>query len=135
MNLRNNTNKIYKFEALAFRYHPFGKIYSIEELRYIANKIWKHRNKRKHQDLVIVCGQGVLQNGRYLSYYQHTGKHHKVVLARNQRDIVTLVHEIVHAQGYDDHDDRFVKKVLFYLEYLGYNKSELRTIAKEYKII
>lgn len=136
MNQACNTRSIYRFEQNAFKFHDFGKMRSIDELRNIAAKLWNTKNRRKTRKLEIVCGRGSKYNGRYLSYCQEINKNKiRIVLARNQRDIVTLIHEIVHAQGYDDHCERFVRKVLFYLSYMGYNRSDLRTLAKEYKIL
>ena len=135
MNQAYQTRNIYKFEQKAFKFHEFGDMRSINELRKIAKKIWNHSNRRKNRELEIVCGKGSKYNGRYLSYCQELSRSKtRIVLARNQRDIVTLIHEIVHAQGYDNHCKRFVKKVLFYLEFMGYDKSELRSLAKQYKL-
>ncbi len=135
MNQAYQTKIIYKFEQEAFKFHEFAKMRSIQELRDIAMKIWNHSNRRKKRELEIVCGKGLKYNGRYLSYCQELSRSKvRIVLARNQRDIVTLIHEIVHAQGYGDHCKKFVKKVLFYLEFMGYDRSELRSLAKQYKL-
>lgn len=133
MNPAVNTNRIYRFEWNGIGKHPFNRKCSIDELRTIAKKLWSVKNKRKFKELEIVCGRGTMYNGRLLSYCQYDNKV-RIVLARNQRDIVTLVHEIVHGQGYEDHGPGFVRKMLYYLVYLGCDKKELTTLAKQYKL-
>lgn len=79
----------------------------------------------------IVAHKGTYYNGRYLSYQCDDG----IFLARNQREYLTLVHELVHFMGYDYHDKEFVKVYFYKLCMLfNLNMQEITKAAKQYKI-
>ena len=54
-------------------------------------------------------------------------------LAPTQRDILTLVHELVHAIGYDDHDKNFARKELVLLE--KYTPTKVEALYELFEIM
>lgn len=116
---RRDTRRLYKFEAEWFRGEPSLPMNVLQEL---AHDIWKEAGHTGHYhgDKVkpmpaVVAGKGTKYNGRYYSYCDGE----RIVLARNERKKFVLIHEMVHALGYDDHDEEFVDK---YFELLDYYK-------------
>lgn len=114
-----DTRRLYKFEKEWFRGEPNLPMKVLQEL---AHDIWKEAGHTGYYlgDKVkpmpaVVAGKGTKYNGRYYSYCD--GK--RVELARNERKKFVLIHEMVHALGYDDHDEDFVDK---YFELLDHYK-------------
>lgn len=102
-----DTRRLYAWEARTFRGRP---CVSIATLRRLAQRVW--RDLKINRPLPqIVAGRGTPYNGRLYSYYDGV----KIVLARNERQVHVLLHELTHAMGYDDHDQRFVKQYLMLL--------------------
>lgn len=125
-----NTRKLYKFECESF---ITPKSLPMKKLRSIANKIWQIEGIKRPLPK-IVAGAGCKYNGRYFSYYEKLKDGEIIVLARHQRDEITLCHELTHALGHDDHDAKFVKKLLVLFGHLGYTKESLKEAAKDYKL-
>lgn len=101
-------------------------------MRLFAAKVWRAHSVRGQVMPRIVCGRGVLYNGSLYSYYQEDDG---IVLARNQRTIPILLHELVHALGYDDHDRMFVDAYFRLLrEYASLDWWELMQARIKYKI-
>lgn len=129
---RWNTRRLYKFESEFFRGNFLNRPRSIVVLRLLAAKIWRAHSIRGQVMPRIVCGRGVLYNGSLYSYYQEDDK---IVLARNQRTIPILLHELVHALGYDDHDRMFVDAYFRLLrEYASLTWWEVMRARIKYKI-
>ena len=104
-----DTRRVYKLETDMYfdkRFKFITKQRSLDYLRRYARKIWA-AEKYKREMPYIRFGKG-LQN-----YSWCDGD--VIELAPHQRDILTLVHEIVHAIGYDDHDSNFARKELVLL--------------------
>lgn len=73
-----------------------------------------------------------MYNGSLYSYYQ---RYDGIMLARNQRNIVVLIHELTHALGYDDHDSAFVNQYCKLLRlFTNIDTESLRMARIEYKI-
>lgn len=125
-----DTRKLYQFESEIFVEH---KSMSMKKLRKIATKIWQLQDIKKPLPH-IVAGRGVKYNGKLFSYYEKLPNKEIIVLARHQRDDITLCHELTHALGFDDHDALFVKKLLELIGHLGYTTKSLKETAKEYKL-
>lgn len=130
-----DTRRLYKFEKEWFRGEPNLPMKVLQELAY---DIWKEAGYTGHYygDKVkplpaVVAGNGTRYNGRYYSYCDGE----RVELARSERKKFVLIHEMVHALGYDDHDEAFVDK---YFELLDHYKvcdmSTLCTIGANYGI-
>jgi len=118
------TRSLYKFENEYFSGHKICKMRSMSTLRRMAKRIMKNPPR-------IVAHRGEYYGGRYLSYQCDDG----IFLARNQREYLTLTHELVHAMGYDYHDYAFVKKYFSLLtKVFRLNKQDLVTAARKYGV-
>ena len=104
------TRRLYSFEVERLRDPRLNKIESIRSLKALAERVWE-QEKPAHckRRPVIVAGQGVKQNGRYLSYCEGRWR---IVLARHERNRLVLLHELVHSLGYGTHGVRFRKRYL-----------------------
>lgn len=126
-----DTRRLYKFEEEWFRGEPNLPMNRLQDLAY---DIWCYAGPHFHNFLdktkpakpipAVVAGKGTRYNGRYYSYYDGE----RVVLARNERKKFVLIHEMVHALGYDDHDEAFVEKYFELLDY--YNVCDSRTLTQ-----
>jgi len=79
---------------------------SLSYLTHLANKIWKKHYGGKRNLPIIRFGPGNKDLGYPLSY---TLGYSLIELAPNQRDILTLIHELVHAIGPRLHTMNFTK--------------------------
>ena len=103
-----DTRRVYAFEL-----HLAGPNQPIRRLRALARRIWSAESKRRDRCPTIVAGRGTPLKTKLSSYCYGRSR---IVLARNQRDRVTLIHEMVHALGCETHGDRFQRR---YAELLG----------------
>ena len=123
-----DTRRLYKFEKEWFRGEPNLPMKALQELAY---DIWKeagytgyyHGDKVKPMP-AVVAGKGTKYNGRYYSYCDGE----RVELARNERKKFVLIHEMVHALGYGDHDEAFVDKYFELLDH--YKVCDRRTLLQ-----
>ena len=125
MNTTVKTRHLYGFEEVYFKGTRFSKSLSMNKLRKLTKKIWNTfgHNKKMPE---LVADSGVFYGGRFISYFE-TNIH----LARNQRNVITLVHEITHALGFNDHDKRFVDMEFNILEQIfGAHRGELELTAE-----
>lgn len=97
-----DTRHVYSWEATAF---SGAKQLRMDTLRRLTRRIWKDAGRTDPLPKVI-AGRGTLYHGRLYSYYEDG----LIVLARNQRQSFVLIHELVHALGYDDHDAPFQRR-------------------------
>lgn len=123
-----DTRRLYKFEKEWFRGEPNLPMKALQELAY---DIWKEAGYTGyyHGDKVrpmptVVAGKGTKYNGRYYSYCDGE----RVELARNERKKFVLIHEMVHALGYGDHDEAFVDKYFELLDH--YKVCDRRTLLQ-----
>lgn len=124
MNEAVKTRNLYRFEDIYFKSTPVTKLRSMAELRSMAKRLMKNPPK-------IIASKGIKYNGRYLSYQLEDEIH----LVRNQREYLTLVHELVHAMGYDYHDRKFVDCYFDILESeFGLHRGELELAAGLYGV-
>lgn len=103
------TRRLYNFEEVFFRGKPTLKMAT---LRKLAVRVWKDEGRDIAKLPRISGGKGVRYNGRYYSYCDGED----IVLVRNERRKFVLLHELVHAMGYDYHNRPFTRK---YLELLN----------------
>ena len=130
-----DTRRLYKFEKEWFRGEPNLRMKVLQDLAY---DIWKEAGYTGHYyfDKVrpmptVVAGKGTKYNGRYYSYCDGE----RVELARSERKKFVLIHEMVHALGYDDHDEDFVDKYFELLDhYKVCDRRTLLQIGVEYGI-
>ena len=103
-----DTQRVYAFElCLAGPSRP------MRVLRALARRIWAAETPRRERCPVVVAGRGLRLGVRLASYCEGRCR---IVLTRNQRDRVTLIHELVHALGFETHGERFQRR---YAELLG----------------
>ncbi len=125
MNDSIKTRNLYRFEEVYFKNTTFSQSLSMNILRKQAFRVWKMFGENKKFPKII-AGRGVFYNGRYLSY----SLENNICLARNQRNIITLVHELTHALGFDFHDKKFVTVEFNILEKVfKKNRGELELTA------
>jgi len=101
------TKRVYRFEYGYFRYHYFSKPRSMKYLKNEAKYLWNVLKIKKPMPN-IKAGRGTAFGGKLYSYYSEK---EGIVMSRNQRDIVTLIHELAHAIGHDHHDHQFVDQI------------------------
>lgn len=119
-----DTRNLYRFENEYAWPNRMVKMRSMKNLRRMANRVMKAPPK-------IVAHKGTYYGGRYLSYQCDDG----IFLARNQREYLTLIHELVHAMGYNYHDKVFVSRYFNLLTKLfGLNKTKLINDARQYGV-
>ena len=125
MNNCVKTRNLYNFEEIYFRKTRLSKNLSMGSLRKYAKRVWNVFGKNK-QFPKIISSRGDLYCGRYMSYYFKND----ICLARNQRDIITLVHELTHALGFDNHGKLFVDMEFKILEEIfNMNRGEIELAA------
>lgn len=142
---RWNTRRLYKFESEFFRGHKLNKSLPMAVLRKLAEKVWlDHEAPTGGSHFFtsggpnIRAGRGVMYNGYLYSYYQED---EGIVLARNQRTIPILLHELTHTilpdyvDFNDDHSQKFVDLYFDLLwQYAGLGRTELMRARIKYKI-
>jgi hypothetical protein len=124
MNSGIQTRNMYRFEDVYFLRTNFVVQRSIKILQKKMKQIWK---KYKDSDFPILFeSKGVLYCGKWMSYNAANEIH----LAPGQRDYLTLVHEMCHAMGCDNHDKKFVDLEFDILEeFFNINRGELELAA------
>lgn len=133
-----NTRRLYKFE---------GDFFHRSHLRYMTTQLTKQTlvnigkiiwNDQDNRFLIpeIRFGKGLYHGtAKGQKYYYSWCDRQTIELAPTQRDILTLIHEMVHALGCDYHDSKFVGKYIELLtKYAGVPKKELIKGMMEYKV-
>ena len=122
------TRRLYKFEKEYFWGEPCLPMKYLQEL---AQKIWESEGKEEPLPRVV-SGKGTKYSGRYFSYFYGE----KIELARSERKKFVLIHEMVHALGYDKHDSEFACKYFELLDQFGIcSRRDLLYIGIEYKLV
>lgn len=104
------TKRVYKLEETLYKNNQFKQITKQRPLNYLikfAQNLWREE-QYNHQFPDIRFGKGIQQ-------YSWTDGI-TIELSKSQRDILTLIHEIVHTLGFDYHNDKFLNKELDLLE-------------------
>jgi hypothetical protein len=126
-----DTRRLYAFEGEYLRGTALTRPSPMEELRAFASFIWDSV-KSTGDCPTIVAGPGVKYLGARYSYCQ--GKY--IQLARNQRNDLTLIHELVHALGHGEHDNKFVRMYRrLLLDYTSITPKSLDYGLKQYKLL
>ena len=122
-----DTRRVYLLETKMYYDRRFDYITKQRSLGYLtryAQKIWKEEGYKQRLPL-IRFGKGMQKyswcDGDILE------------LAPYQRDILTLVHELVHAIGYDDHDKKFAQKELILLD--KYTPVKLEALHEMFEVM
>lgn len=98
-----DTRRLYAFEGEYLRGSRLVRVVPMDDLQTLASHIWTTVGGAGDCP-TIVAGPGVKYLGARYSYCQ--GKY--IQLARNQRNDLTLIHELVHALGCGMHNRRFI---------------------------
>lgn len=119
-----NTRRLYKLESILYKDKNFRDITKQESeivLRTFAKRIWATQ-KCKNKFPEIRFGKGIAHGTDKYSWCDGS----TIELAPRQRDKLTLIHELVHAMGYDYHNEPFVtKQLLLLIRYTPINKDLL----------
>lgn len=114
--------RIYRWELTHLRVSdtPYlGWERSIDELRAMTARIWRHEAPAATPMPAVVAGRGCIGSSSLLSFYEPN--QHRIVLCRQQRNFGVLLHEIAHALGPRDrisHGPAFIDRVLgLYVQY------------------
>lgn len=99
-----DTRRLYAFEGEYLRGSRLARVLPMDDLRALASHVWTTVGGAGDCP-TIVAGAGVKYLGARYSYCQ--GKY--IQLARNQRNELTLIHELVHALGCGLHNRRFIR--------------------------
>ena len=133
------TRRLYKFEEDFFHYSPYRYVYvqlGVKTLRNIATVIWESENQKREDLPLIRFGKGLYEGTDKAEHYHYSWCDGEVIeLAPTQRDLLTLIHELVHAMGYDHHDSNFVGKYIEMLNrYAGIPKKDLIKWMDKYNV-
>lgn len=126
------TRRLYKLEDDLYydkRYRHITRKRSYNYLHNLAKTIWAgERIKTKMPNIQFGTGA---PHGGYL-YSWCDGE--TIELAPEQRDIITLIHELVHGMGYDYHDREFVRTEARLLKkYVDMDKSLVSQAFSKYE--
>lgn len=112
------TRRLYSFENHYLSSPYLNQRRSLAFMTRMAKRIWKAEGMTKKLP-VLRFGPGVYQNDRWLSYCAWDDSY--IEFAPKERNIVTLIHELVHASGarYRNHDTQFVRRLFELLEKYG----------------
>jgi hypothetical protein len=123
------TRALYRYEGTRFRDSHLLKVRSIKELRRLTARIWQaEKTARPDAAPAIIAGRGVYQSGRWLSYCEGRAK---IVLARHERNILVLIHELTHAIGFTHHGTAFRERYFGLLRrYAGRLSRDTRAALK-----
>lgn len=124
MNIGIQTRNLYRFEDVCFLRTNIVVQRSIKDLQMKMKQIWKKYKKSNFP--ILFHSKGTLYGGKWMSYNMENEIH----LAPGQRDYLTLVHEICHALGHDNHDKKFVDLEFDILEeFFNIERGELELAA------
>lgn len=106
----------------------------MNELQALALQIWKDR--RMPKTLYVSGGRGTPHGNRLFSYCQKLGTEVRIVLARPQRNLFVLLHEMAHALGPHDHNRQFARLHLDLLtRYGGASRKKLVRSMEQHEIL
>ena len=100
---------------------------SMKRLNRLAKRVWAAEAPEGRRFPTITAGKGVMYGGAWLSYCLG---YTEIVLARGQRNILVMLHELTHALGPCVHGPKFVK-LYFYLlrKYARFHGDFLQGVA------
>lgn len=96
-----HTRRVYMFEDVI----DFGSpVVRIGTLRRLGQRIWRENTGRRDRCPSIVAGKGIWDGQRFVSYCYGRAD---IIMARQQRTKLILIHEMTHALGPETHGKRF----------------------------
>lgn len=120
---RVDTRRLYRYEKKFLQRHEAQL--PMKEVRALALRIWRGEGRDMRRLPKIITGKKLRYLGRWCSYCDYDNKREIVLVYRHCKALV-LVHELVHAMGFFDHDRPFLLRYFHLLEkYCGYKREEL----------
>jgi len=125
-----DTRWLYRLEDTTLRYNSFANAdRPMAFLREFAERVWAAEAPAGRRKPTITADYGTLHNGRAYSYCEGFTK---IVLARSQRNVLVLLHELTHALGPCVHGPKFIRLYFRLLRrWAGYHRWFLETVAAE----
>lgn len=108
-----NTRRLYKLETSLYDNKVFNQLTkqrSLKFLRELTEFIW-HKERFARDVPEVRFGNGYRYGKLACSWCDGI----TVELIETQQDVLTLIHELVHALGYGDHDELFVEMEVYLL--------------------
>ena len=100
-----NTRRVYAFDKALYTGEP---LLPMAELRKLGRRIWTKHSPWKARCPEIVAGKGMrFHDGSYISYCEGRNR---IVLTRQDRNRVILIHEMSHALTHWRHGIGFQNK-------------------------
>jgi hypothetical protein len=130
---RLDTSRLYRFEENSVLLESFRRQVSKSTLLKFANRYHNLSScpLAKAARPRISFGRGIKSGRRYLSYYDPNT--HEIVLSKGQRDKITLLHELIHADRPElYHDKYFVDTEIRILHLLGLDAQKLKAEAASF---
>lgn len=119
---RVNTRRLYMYER-EFLQRQEDRM-PMARLRRLAKRIWEGEGRKRPLPR-IVAGEGLWYLEAWTSYCDYE-RGRKIILTAKHRKPLVLVHELVHAMGFEEHTHSFVRRYFYLLEkYCGYTREEL----------
>lgn len=108
-----DTRRLYSLEFKMCKNAQFSVLtrqYSHKYLSNLIQHIWKIENVPISPPTLLFDGGMRRGTNLYSWYYQDV-----ICLAPGQHDLITTIHEIVHAMGYQNHDLLFLEMYIYLL--------------------
>lgn len=124
------TRWLYRLEARTLSFDSYAnQERSMLFLQTLTKRLWKREAPQGRRLPSVRAGRGILHGKTLLSFCLG---YTEIVLARNQRTILVLLHELTHALGPCVHGEKFIR-IYFKLlhRYAGYNRWFLQQLAEE----
>jgi hypothetical protein len=124
-----DTRRLYNLEFAMSDEKQFESLirqYSYKHLYNLMHRIWKTENVPIIPP-TLVFGDGMSRGGSLYSWYYRGVIH----LAPDQHNYMTLIHEMVHAMGYEKHDVMFVEMYVYLL--CTYTNAASRQVINTFK--
>lgn len=130
----SDTRWLYRLEDETLRYNSFANAdRSMKFLRALVDKVWAAEAPAGRRKPTIRADDGVIYNGKAYSFCLGFTD---IILARSQRNVLVLLHELTHALGPCVHGKKFIKLYFGLLRrHAGYHRWFLQNIAAERGIV
>lgn len=124
------TRWLYRVENELLKYNAYANAdMSMKDLRAIAKTIWRAEGPHGRKLPNIVAGRGI-KDRKKDTLQSFCEGYSEIVLARHQRTILVLLHELTHAIGPRLHKAKFIRTYFPLLQrYAGYSRWFLQTLA------
>jgi len=111
-----DTRRVYLFEKSLHGWESTSEM-SMGALRRLAERVWAKESLTYLPCPAIVAGAGIRSGGVLVSYFHWYSW--RIVLTRDARVPVVVLHELTHALGYLEHGPAFMKTYMRLLATYG----------------